>query len=48
MDGTKIVQFKCPVKLLEQIDAKIRTEEKYSHRTDLLRHLLRKYVETEE
>ena len=45
MDGTKLVQFECPRKLLEQVDAKIRTDGKYSHRTDLLRHLLRKYVE---
>ena len=47
MDGTRIVQFKCPVKLLEQVDTKIKNEGKHSHRTDLLRHLLRKYVEEE-
>ena len=47
MDGARIVQFECPDKLLEQVDDKIKKEEKYSHRTDLLRHLLRKYVEEE-
>ena len=45
MDGTKIVQFECPVKLLEQVDAKVRNDGKHSHRTDLLLYLLRKYVE---
>lgn len=45
MDGTRLVQFECPVKLLEQVDNKIKTEGKHSHRTDLLRHLLRKYLE---
>ncbi len=40
-----MVQFECPKELLEQVNAKIRTDGKYSHRTDLLRHLLRKYVE---
>jgi len=45
MDGTKMVQFECPVKLLEQVDAKVKTDGEYSHRTDLLRHLLRKYLE---
>jgi len=47
MDGSKLVQFECPIKLLEQVDAKIRVEGKHAHRTDLLRHLLRKYVESE-
>ena len=46
MDGTKLVQFECPVKLLEHVDSKIKTDGRYAHRTDLLRNLLRKYVET--
>ena len=45
MDRTKLVQFECPVKLLEQVDKKIKDEESHSHRTDLLLYLLRKYVE---
>lgn len=48
MDGTKLVQFECPVKLLEQVDTKIKAEGEHAHRTDLLRHLLRKYVEEAE
>ena len=47
VDGTRLVQFECPVKLLEQVDTKIKNDGKYSHRTDLLRHLLRKYLEDE-
>jgi len=47
MDGTKLVQFECPRRLLEQVDAKVKTDGKFSHRTDLLRHLLRKYLEEE-
>ena len=45
MDGTKLVQFECPVKLLEHVDKKIKDEGKHAHRTDLLRYLLRKYLE---
>ena len=40
-----MVQFECPTELLEKVDAKIRTDGKYMHRSDMLRHLLRKYVE---
>ena len=47
MDGSKLVQFECPIKLLEQVDTKVKTDGKYSHRTDLLLYLLRKYVEDE-
>ena len=47
MDGTRVVQFECPSKLLEQVDTKIKTDEIHAHRTDLLRYLLRKYVEAE-
>lgn len=42
-----LVQFECPTKLLEQVDTKIKADEKHAHRTDLLRYLLRKYVEAE-
>jgi len=45
MNGSKLVQFECPAKLLEKVDAKIKAEGEHAHRTDLLRHLLRKYVE---
>ncbi len=43
--NSHLVQFECPVKLLELVDNKIKDEERHAHRTDLLLYLLRKYVE---
>ena len=44
MDKTKLVQFQCPKKLVDQVDRKIERDENHSHRTDLILFLLRKYV----
>lgn len=44
MDKTELVQFRCPNKLLDEVDDKIKQDKKYSHRTDLILFLLRKYL----
>ena len=40
----KLVEFYAPAKLIELVDQKIEQEGIYKSRTELLNHLLRKYV----
>jgi len=47
MDKTRLIQFQCPKKLIDQVDDKIKEDGKFSHRTDLILFLLRKYVDGE-
>lgn len=47
MDKTELVQFRCPKRLLVEVDDKIKRGGKHSHRTDLILFLLRKYLDGE-